>query len=140
MTAQIVKACNQKISDLSQAIVMLTGSDNKEVKERAQRKTLLMIEQQVELTRESIALHEKGMTFEAWKEMFLRLNSPKFIRRVDNAQGEIAKVMKILTEQGDLEAYYTQEIAFPDKTLIDGLRASLPQLEKLYSHMQTFVG
>jgi len=128
MTVQLMQECNAKAEQLGKMIIMETASADPMKKARARRKLLVIIGMQRTMIREIVDLYRSGITFEAWKELYFRVNSQENAKKIDNAQGEMALVCKIALEQGDHEAYYNQVILRISNDEIDGLEASLPQL------------
>lgn len=128
MTVQLMQECNAKAEQIGKSIMLDITSDNEMKKARARRKLMVMIGMQRTMIREIVELYRNGITFDAWKELYFRVNSQENAKKIDNAQGEMALICKIALEQGDHEAYYNQVVLRISKEEIAGLEASLPHL------------
>lgn len=128
MTVQLILECNAKAEQIGQSIALETVSTDPVKQERARRKLANMVDMQVDLTRDIVALFKEGITFDKWKALFLRMNSAENIKKVDNAQGELALVTRIAIEQGDLEAYYNQIVLGMSTEQITMMEEGIPSL------------
>lgn len=128
-SVQAIHEINIIASELGQKKAALISSERRGERKIGKAAVIGMLEMQIGLTTDMIAIAKEGPTFESWFANFKKWNTPRNWERM-GLRNEGRNLHKRMMAEGDFEAYYAKEVV-PMLAAVKDMEISVGQLTEM---------